>query len=348
MFASERQTILSLPPIQCNARITSVSEIQDWGLRALNIPLLWQHTCGQGIKVAVLDTGCIDTHPDLQGRIVAAKDFTHSANGVYDKHGHGTHCAGIIAANRNKNGVVGVAPQADLLIAKVLDDSGQGGSRPIAAGVDWAVQQGADIISLSLGSNRYPRAIHNAIKRALARGVFVICAAGNDGVQGVDYPGALSETIAVGAIGQGGRIAQFSSRGDQVTIAAPGHKILSTYTPNGYAVLSGTSMATPFVAGVVALMLAKHRLYGGETPVNTQQQLIEHLQATARDIGAEGFDTASGWGLIDPARVVGKTPTPPPADRPQYPAPTPTHPRGFCATGFAVVRRWFKCAAKQT
>jgi subtilisin family serine protease len=165
--------------------------------------------------------------------------------------------------------VIGVAPRCRLLVAKVLGDDGSGTSDAVAAGIDWAADAGADILSMSLGSPHPAEEIHAAIRRAVAKGKFVICAAGNDGRdRSVNYPARWEDTVAVGAVDRNGAVARFSSRGPEVDLCAPGQDILSTFFAGGYAKLSGTSMATPFVAGVVALMLAKHRASGGATPVN--------------------------------------------------------------------------------
>lgn len=297
-----KEPIFRLPPFEIQEVFVGLSEIQDWGLRLLNIPSLWRLTEGENIKVAVLDTGISLNHNDIVGAVSRYnyKDFTRSPHGIADQQGHGTHCAGIVAARKNNTGIVGVAPKAELIIGKVLGDDGSGSGEDIANGIDWAVDKGADIISMSLGAQVDIPVIHESIKRAVNNGVFFICAAGNDGLNYVDYPGAYEETIAVGSINRQKRLSTFSSIGDEVTIVAPGEDINSTYPPNSYAKLSGTSMATPFVAGVAALMLSKHKKYGGDTLINTQKDLEKHLSMTATDIGSIGFDNKYGWGLINP------------------------------------------------
>jgi subtilisin family serine protease len=298
------EPIYRLPPWKVEQIFIATAEIQDWGLTMLNIPSLWRCTDGSNIKVAVLDTGIDFTHPDLEGSIIDSKDFTGSKAGPADLQGHGTHVAGIIAARQNSQGVVGVAPKAGLLVGKVLGDDGAGSSRTVTDGIEWAVAQKADIISMSLGSQYPDEFIHNAIKEAVKAGVFVIAAAGNDGLNHVDFPAAHEEVVAVGSIDRRRVISSFSSRGPEVDVVAPGDQILSTYPTKTYARLSGTSMATPFVAGVVALALAKHQKYGGETPIKNQQDLIEHLHMTAIDLGPKGFDEAYGFGLINPKELV--------------------------------------------
>lgn len=298
--------IFYLPPFKVDRIMLATAETIDWGSKLLGIPPLWQQTQGEGIKVAVLDTGIALEHPDLKPAILAARDFTRSPSAADDAQGHGTHVAGIIAAQRNAHGIVGVAPKAKILAAKVLNDEGSGTSADIVAGIRWAVATGADILSLSLGSPEPDREIHQALLLAIAQGVFVITAAGNEGpdLDTVGYPAGFPEMVAVGSIDRRKRLSRFSSRGRQVDVVAPGDEITSCYPPRGYAVLSGTSMATPFVSGVVALALAKHRKMGGKTPFRTQQDLIEHLCRTATDAGPSGFDPLYGCGILDPAKLI--------------------------------------------
>ncbi len=303
---NERDPIFVLPPFKVEQVFTTFAETVDWGLQLLGIPNLWRLTKGAGRKVAVLDTGCALDHPDLRDSIIKAKDFTRSRSGASDTHGHGTHCAGVIAARENSSGVIGVAPEAGLLIAKVLGDSGSGSLAQIVAGIDWAVTNGAEIISMSLGSSSGSPELKAAIDRAVAAGVFVIAAAGNEGpsLDTVGYPGLYDNVVAVGAIDPRKRIASFSSRGKAVDIVAPGVDILSCYPPRNLAKLSGTSMATPFVAGVTALMLSKHRELGTDSDLHSTTDLLRYLKDTATDAGPVGFDTAFGWGLIDPTRLL--------------------------------------------
>jgi subtilisin family serine protease len=298
--------IFTLPPYRVEAVFTSMAETIDWGIKLVGVPNLWRHTKGEGIKVAVLDTGIALEHPDLRDSIADAKDFTKSKSGPSDVAGHGTHVAGTIAARENSSGVIGAAPKCKLIIGKVLGDNGSGSAKSVSQGVYYAIDKGADIISMSLGSSSSSAMIHNSIKAAVKAGIFVVVAAGNEGpkIGTVGYPGRYDETITVGAIDSNKRIAKFSSRGTSVTIAAPGKDILSTYPPKGLAKLSGTSMATPLVSGIVALMLSKHNQFGSKTPIKSQKDLEQHLKDTAIDLGPDGWDPSYGHGLINPARLL--------------------------------------------
>jgi subtilisin family serine protease len=296
------------------ATYVALAETVDWGLSLFKIPEQWKRTKGEGVRVAVLDTGIERDHPDLRDAIDKAKDFTASRFGVADRQGHGTHVAGTIGARKNEQGVVGVAPECRLLIGKVLGDDGSGTDDSVAKGIDWAVAEGAHLLSMSLGSPYPSQAIYGAIQRALQQNRFVVCAAGNDGrPNSVNYPARWDETVAVGAVDKDGKLARFSSQGEELDICAPGENVLSTFLNGGYAKLSGTSMATPFVSGVVALVLAKHQQAGGRTPVNNQQQLLDHLRATATDAGATGRDPQYGYGLINPEKLLADEPIAPPA-----------------------------------
>ncbi|HEX5175583.1 MAG TPA: S8 family peptidase [Chthoniobacteraceae bacterium] len=294
--------MLYLPPIRVEATFLSLAETVDWSLTAYRIPDHWKRTRGQGVRIALLDTGIDEAHPDLIDALDDARDFTRSRSGPIDRHGHGTHTAGTIAARQNGVGVIGVAPECRLLVGKVLGDDGAGSTMSVAAGIDWACDSGADIVSLSLGSPEPERELLSAVERAASKGKFIIAAAGNDGRdQSVNYPARWRDTIAVAAVDENGRLSKFSSRGEEVDIAAPGENILSTWLRGGYARLSGTSMATPFVAGVVALALAAHRQVERiTTPLRTVRELREHLARTATDAGPSGKDPGYGWGLINP------------------------------------------------
>jgi subtilisin family serine protease len=305
-----------LPPFRVNAAYTQLSETVDWGLTLLRVPEQWRLTRGAGVRVAVLDTGIEASHPDLLGAIDQVRDFTAAGRSpgsavAADRVGHGTHTAGVIGARRNDRGVVGVAPECRLLIGKVLGDDGAGADDAVAAGIDWAVAAEADVLSLSLGSPSPSNAIAAAVARAVAAGRFVVCAAGNEGRdRSVNYPARLDDVVAVGAVDRRGQLAEFSSRGPEVDVCAPGQDILSTYLNAGYARLSGTSMAAPFVAGLAALVLAKHKARGGDTPVTSPAELLEHLRRTATDAGPVGRDDGYGFGLVDPTRLLADTAAP--------------------------------------
>jgi major intracellular serine protease len=233
------------------------------GVELIQAPKLWNETKGKGIKVAVLDTGCETAHPDLKDRIIGGRNFTdddRSNPDIYtDYNGHGTHVAGTIAAQENETGVIGVAPEAGLLIVKVLNKAGSGKYDWIIKGIHYAIEEKADIISMSLGGPADVPELHEAIKTAVNNNILVVCAAGNEG-DGDDstnefaYPGAYNEVISVGAINLERGSSEFTNSHNEIDLVAPGEGITSTYLNGKYATLSGTSMAAPHVSGALALI----------------------------------------------------------------------------------------------
>lgn len=300
------EPIYSLPTFRVSNVYAPNVQTIDWGLKTFGIPHFWKFTKGRGIKVAVLDTGYDTQHQDLVPNVKKAKDFTGSSAGVHDVRGHGTHCAGIIAATNNSFGTVGIAPEAELYIGKVLNDRGEGSVENIVDGINWAIKHKVHIISMSFGSPYPSKDIYEALMEAEQKGIILIAAAGNEGpyLDSVSYPAAFDEIIAVGAINQNKKLPFYSSRGNRVDVVAPGHEILSCYPPNGMAELNGTSMAAPFVAGIAALILAKHKRYAGATPATNQREMEEHLRKTALDLGEKGFDPEYGYGLINPQMLL--------------------------------------------
>ncbi|REL27117.1 subtilisin Carlsberg [Thalassotalea euphylliae] len=275
-------------------------ERTNWAGSILGIPQVWQVTQGEGVKVAVLDTGIDSDHQDLAAAIIDTADFT--GDGIEDANGHGTHCAGVIGARLNGVGFVGVAPKSELLVAKVLANNGSGAYEWIANGVYWAVDNDADIISMSLGGPVSDPELYRAIQYALFYGVHVICAAGNDGGLGtntIGYPGRYGGVITVASHDRNGNPSGFSSKGGEVDVMAPGSDIWSTYKNGGYAELSGTSMATPFVAGLAALIVAKHKQSGSHnTPLHNNEDLKNHLLFMAAHPGYH--DNRAGYGPLNP------------------------------------------------
>jgi subtilisin family serine protease len=249
---------------------------------------------GRGIKVAILDTGIDSTHPDLviAGGVNFAgttKDGSTNPADWADGHGHGTHCAGIVAARNNSIGVVGVAPDATLYAVKVLSDSGTGYTSDIIQGLDWCAANGIQVASMSLGGGG-TSSLQAACDNAFAKGVVLVAAAGNSSGP-VSYPAAYSSVIAVSATDSTDRLASFSCYGPQIAVAAPGVNIYSTYKGGTYAYMSGTSMACPHVTGSAALVWA--------SGVTSAPAVRERLTGTAEDLGPAGFDNSYGYGLVD-------------------------------------------------
>ncbi len=224
-----------------------------WGVDRIDAEWAWlnEGPTGSGVNVAVLDTGIDYKHPDLNDNCYGGVNIINPRKDYRDDNGHGTHCAGIIAAEDNDFGVVGVAPQASLYGVKVLDRRGSGWVSDIIAGLDWCDKNGMDIVNMSFGGG-YSSSLHDACDAAKDAGLLLVAAAGNNG-GAVIYPAAYDSVIAVSATNSSDGLASFSNYGDEIAIAAPGVNIYSTYLGGGYATGDGTSMACPHVVGTLAL-----------------------------------------------------------------------------------------------
>lgn len=226
-----------------------------WGVKNVRAPALWARTTGRRVKIGVIDTGIDFFHPDLRGRISRGINLIHRSMLPHDDNGHGTHIAGTIAASGGQGGMLGVAPNAIIHPVKAFDHNGTAYVSDIIAGIDWCVRNRMDIINMSFGMRQYSVALHEAVRRAQQAGVVIVASSGNDGKRAtIDYPARFPSTISVGATTRTNRVAPFSNRGADIDIYAPGEKIHSTWMGGKYNELSGTSMATSHVSGVIALM----------------------------------------------------------------------------------------------
>ncbi len=275
---------------------------QQWALNSTSFERTWSATRGSGVTVAVIDTGVDAAHEDLGSVVLPGIDYIDSGrDGRYDPDGHGTHVAGVIAARvNNRRGIVGAAPDVRILPVRVLDANGNGVSSNVAAGIIFAADRGARVINVSLGGGP-SRGMQIAIEYALQKGAIVLAAAGNNGANGnaAVYPAAYPQAVAVGAFDQRLTRASFSNVGNYVDISAPGTNILSTWSSssNSYAVVSGTSMATPYASAEAALIISENRSL-------SPAAVTSILESTATDAGPRGVDTQFGHGLINPAAAV--------------------------------------------
>jgi len=275
---------------------------QQWGLRAINATAGWPKTTGStSTIIAIVDTGVDASHADLNGKVLAGYntyEIPHTTD-VTDDVGHGTHCAGIAAGKANNDGIVGVNWNAKILPVKVLGPHG-GDDISVGDGIKWAVDNGADVISMSLGGAGYSPYLLTQINYALSFGVVVICANGNSGKRNESYYPAgfagTTDVIAVGAMNAFDQPADFTTASDHVTLSAPGVDILSSLPedlyPTGYGRWDGTSMATPFVSGAASLLVY---LQSSMTPA----QIKSAFEDSARDIDATGWDEKTGYGCLD-------------------------------------------------
>jgi type VII secretion-associated serine protease mycosin len=343
------------------ARADAIRDQQQWALDAVNVPAAWATTRGEGVTVAVLDTGVDADHPDLRGSVLAERDLVGMGAEPGDPSwaAHGTAMAGIIAGHGHgpggDSGVIGVAPEARILPVRVLledddparDEAREARSGALADGIRWAADQGADVINLSLGDDSesaHPDPEEDAaVRYALARGAVVVASAGNGGENGdpVSYPAGYPGVIAVTAVDRSGAPAEFSTRRWYATVSAPGQDVIVADPDGRYYAGWGTSAAAAFVSGTVALLLSAH-------PDLTPAQVRRLLTDTARDSPEGGRDDSVGAGLVDAAAALQAasgltgaplTPRADPYDREYFgPGPRP-------AEGEAAKTDWLAAAA---
>lgn len=259
---------ISIPKINILATTIASPELIPAGIKYIKADTFWDKgRKGEGRVIAIIDTGCDITHPDLSDRILDKKNFTsdnnNDINNVTDYQGHGTHVAGIIAANENKSGIIGVAPRAQLIILKALNASG-GTYDALIKAIYYAISKKVDIISMSLSGKTNVPELETAIKMAISNNISVVCAAGNSGDGSantieIDYPAAYNSSISVGSVNINNITSRFSNSNYQIDLLAPGEGINNTgiysTAPGGkYVLLRGTSMACPHVAGALALI----------------------------------------------------------------------------------------------
>ncbi|MGI2904554.1 S8 family serine peptidase [Tolypothrix sp. VBCCA 56010] len=297
VYAISANIVDNLIPVEQTTANASFDESSiTWGLQATNV--IGAFPSGQGIRIAVLDTGLDFNHPDFQGRVIYSNSFVQG-QGVQDGHGHGTHCIGT-ACGPQKPEILpryGIAYNCEIYVGKVLSNQGSGGDAGILQGIDWAVANGCQVISMSLGAplrvgDRFSVVYEAAAQRALNQGTLIVAAAGNNGPQSpVNHPANCPSIMAIAAVNSQLQVADFSSRGinpngGEINIAAPGVDVYSTFRmPERYATWNGTSMATPHVAGIAALYAETTGLRG-KALWNLLLQTVRRLPLPSKDVGA--------------------------------------------------------------
>jgi thermitase len=271
----------------------------QWNLPTISTEKGW--SVGRGsdsVIVGVLDTGVQSDHPDLTGKLVKGMNIVSEDEAPDDDVGHGTHVAGIIAASvNNGEGVAGMSWYNKILPVKVLDSSGAGSTYSVAQGIIWATDHGAKVINMSLGNYAEAEFLHDALKYAFDHDVVLVAASGNDNTERPGYPAAYPEVLAVSATDQNGKRASFSNYGKYIDVAAPGDAIASTYPGNQYAALSGTSMASPHVAALAALIRSIN-------PELKNTEVMDIIRQTAKDLGDKGKDNYFGYGQINVVKAL--------------------------------------------
>lgn len=241
-------------------KVEIVEEVNDidWGLEAIDAPYAWEKTKGEGVKIVVIDSGLDTSHPDIADNIKFQYSTIEKSYDVSDYLGHGTHVAGLIVGR-----YTGVAPMAELHVIKALNDNGHGTTADVMDGISYAINIEADILSISLGAPyKIPLILEQRIVDAYERGITIVSAVGNDGNYQSLYPARLKEVIGVGGYDSNFELASFSNR--EYNVLAPSINILSTYKDGKYARMSGTSFASPLVAGGIALLISHYRNQGKE------------------------------------------------------------------------------------
>lgn len=267
-----------------------------WALPALGAFAAWDIARGSGVKIAVIDTGVDYIHPELAGKVELGWDYVDDDADPMDEQGHGTHVAGAAAGIAdNGTGIAGMAPDATILAMRALDQQGSGYYSWIASAITTSVDRGAKVINLSLGGAEGSTLLAEAVAYAAAHGAIVTCASGNEGAGVVGFPARYDGCVAVGATDQADGVAAFSNQGAGLDVTAPGTGILSSVPGAGYDAWDGTSMATPYVSGLAALLFSQGL---------SRAQVESVMFSTAKDLGAPGYDTGFGHGRIDAAAAV--------------------------------------------
>jgi len=266
---------------------TSILELSNWAFQSLEIKRLWEKTRGGKSKVLVIDTGCIhsDIHP------VETEDFT--GEGREDKNGHGTWVSGCIGASGD---FLGIAPSSQLYVAKALDKNGVGYDIWFRKALEWGLKKDVGVVNISAGSEDNEGEYDDILAEYYKRKKIVVCAAGNESNR-VDSPANSKYTLAVGAVNKSWQRASFSDWGPRLTVMAPGVDLLGCFRNDSYVRLTGTSMASPIIAGVLALKKAITPNFGVE-------ECLEYFKRSCDDIERPGWDERTGWGIINPKKFL--------------------------------------------
>ncbi|MBI4022826.1 S8 family serine peptidase [Candidatus Berkelbacteria bacterium] len=272
---------------------------QRTALEQIRAPEAWDYVQGKTTaKIAIIDTGIDGTHEDLSGKILAGRnvmtDADLAANTDSDDNGHGTSVAGVAAASGNNSlGVAGVDWRAKLVPVKAFDSSGMATTSDVVEALTYAIDAGVHVISMSFGRGTESAALTSALDQAWSRGIVLVAASGNDSTNTVSYPAASEHVLAVGSVGSSDARSSFSNYGANLDLMAPGESIYTTKDGGGYTTLSGTSLATPFVAGGVMVVKDFHSSAGN-------QEIVDILLSTARQVsGGSGRTDETGWGILN-------------------------------------------------
>ena len=282
----------------------------QYSLDQMRVRTAWSVETGASNVIAVLDTGVQYDHPDLAGRLLPGRDFVNDDSDAVDDNAHGTWVAGIIAANANDAyGMAGISWSDKILPVKIMDENGTGSTSDLAAGIIWSADRGADVINMSVGGFPYAQYVQDAVTYAWNKGAVLVGAAGNNRREENFYPASFANVVSVSATQLNDEFSNWSSWGPKVDVSAPGSSVLTTNCTRlscehpdwgSHTYISGTSFATPNVAGVVALIRARYPSY-------TPQQVVDRLINTTDDLGYPGWDKKYGRGRVNAHRALGGT-----------------------------------------
>jgi thermitase len=309
-FAKDKRVVYAEPDIELHLTLANPNDAlftEEYSHQRINSLAGWTlypgvYSSSGGPTIAVVDTGIDTNHPDLVGHIDTAKSrcfgFLCVLTGYEDDNGHGTHTAGTAGAAANNGvGIAGVAFNTKIMALKVCNAAGTCSTSDVASAVNYARTNGAKVVSMSLGGGG-TATLQTAVTNAWNAGLVLVAAAGNDGNATLNYPAAYQEVISVAATDASDRRASFSNANGDVELAAPGVSVVAPYNDGGYRYLSGTSMATPHVAGLAALLFGQH-------PTWTNAAVRNQMDQCSDDLGALGRDTSFGFGRINLGRALG-------------------------------------------
>ncbi|MBA4293756.1 peptidase S8 [bacterium] len=268
-------------------------------LEVIRVPESWEMTKGEGVTIAVLDSGVDRMHPDLKESVVGVFDTTGGDGS--DSTGHGTHCIGLIAAQQGTDGVTGVSPDAKIVSIKVIDKNNHGSVTMLRDGLRKAIDMNVDIINLSLGTKTHPGPdVELLLDEAEEKGILVVAASGNESGP-VMFPARFDNVIAVSGIDEKGIRSDFSNYGIENLVCAPSVALVSTFPGNRYAKMSGTSMAAAVITGILSLGISilKNQKSGN---IRSRELILDLLPTVSNDSGDPGRDVFYGWGVLDSTR----------------------------------------------
>ncbi|WHX30764.1 S8 family peptidase [Brevibacillus agri] len=283
------------PAIDVDFKWLAREQVIPWGINAINAQKLWPDVTGKGVKVAILDSGVDFLHPDFGPNIHKGLNVINPEQPPVDDNGHGTLVTGIIAAQNNHLGIVGVAPDSEIYPIKVLDKYGNGEIADITSGIEWCIENGIQIINMSFSIERDNPQFKHSIKKAIDSGIIVVASSKNSYGGTVGFPASYSSVISVTSVDWDQKIGKNAPRG-KIDFSAPGVDIISTEKGGSYRLSSGNSLATPYVTGIIALVLEKPAKFGlVKSEKNRVEGVRRVLQTLAESLGEE---TVYGKGIV--------------------------------------------------